>query len=64
MRVRPDIVLGIKPKKDLAEAEADLAVRFILVRIALGNPLKIIVTEGNASDISCASALINGYEYK
>jgi transposase len=28
---------------------------------ALGNPLKIIVTEGNASDISCASALLNGY---
>lgn len=28
---------------------------------ALGNPLKIIVTEGNASDISCASDLVSGY---
>lgn len=29
---------------------------------ALGNPLRLIVTEGNASDISCASALINGID--
>jgi len=28
---------------------------------ALGNPLKIIVTEGNASDITCASALMEGH---
>jgi transposase len=28
---------------------------------ALGNPLKILVTEGNAADISCAHSLVQGY---
>lgn len=31
---------------------------------ALGNPLKIIVTEGNASDIALASALVEGLKNK
>ncbi len=53
---------GSQSKEGLGRSRGGFSSKIHFTTDALGNPLKIVITEGQASDISCASVMVNGYD--